>query len=61
MKDEQREDLMNSLENLSMSGSVIMTFTVLLIALKLSGFNLIQSIVIASVVSIAVLILRLKK
>lgn len=61
MRDEQRDDLMNSLENLSMSGSVIVTFAVLLIALKISGFNLIQSIVIASVVSIAVLILRLKK
>jgi len=61
MKDEQRENLLNSLENLSISGSVIMTFVVLIIVLKISGLDSIHSAVIATAVSIALLVLRLKK
>ncbi|WP_456330315.1 hypothetical protein [Archaeoglobus sp.] len=61
MKDEQRENLLNSLENLSIAGSIIMTFAILVIVLKISGFGLLQSVAIASAASIALLVLRLKK
>lgn len=61
MKDEQRKNLLDSLENLSISGSVIMTFAVLVIALKVSGLDVVRSVAIAFAFSTAVLIFRLKK
>ncbi|MBO8180215.1 MAG: hypothetical protein H0Z19_07015 [Archaeoglobus sp.] len=61
MKDEQRKNLLDSLENLSISGSVIMTFAVLVIVLKVSGLDVVHSVAIAFAFSTAVLIFRLKK
>ncbi|AIG99271.1 hypothetical protein [Archaeoglobus fulgidus] len=60
MKDEQRENLMRSLQSLSISGSVVMTFAIALIVLKASGFSLLHSATIAAALSIAVLILRMR-
>lgn len=56
MKEEYREELLESLNKLSLLGRTIASFAVLLLALHLCGLNLVSSILLSALFSLAVLI-----
>ena len=60
MKSEHRENLLNSLEKVSILGSVVMAFVVFAIVMKFSGFDPVHSAAVAFIASTLILVLRLK-
>jgi hypothetical protein len=56
-----REELFRTLEYLSISGALIMTFTILLMVFRISGFSTESSVLLSAFFTLILLVSRMAK